>query len=438
MVRVVSLLSLAALAGAQYVPRPGKPAPIDIEKEYPKIPNEYIVVFHPEASDAEIHAHLQNLEGTDGTIKFKYNNTKQFRGYSMRVVDEEAGSAITYAKARVADAYAAGSEVKYIEQNGVVKAFGPKSVPTSGCNTQEQTTWGLVRVGQVQKNIDGLFSYVNLPDTDHDAKAYVLDTGIYRENVEFLSADGTEVRAKFGADFTTKRPPIMTDLNGHGTHCAGTVMGNLHGMVKDGVAVDVRVLDANGSGSYDGVIAGIDYVAGDGAGQRAVGSMSLGGGKSTAINDAIGAAVDAGVTMIVAAGNDARDACSYSPASAEKAITVACSDVNDEMCYFSNYGACTDIIAPGAAITSAWIGSAYSENTISGTSMSTPHVAGAALRIVAHADYVMTPTEVKAVLMSTATKDVITQVYSPSTTPNRLLTQVCTDFTSNSSKAVFV
>merc|ERR1711988_1680224 len=111
------------------------------------------------------------------------------------------------------------------------------------------------------------------------------------------------------------------------------------------------------------------------------------------------------------------------------AITVMCSDSTDSMCYFSNYGACTDIIAPGAAITSAWIGSAYSENTISGTSMSTPHVAGAALRIVAHADYVMTPAEVKAVLTSTATKDVITSVYSPSTTPNLLLTQVCTDIT---------
>merc|ERR1711998_52548 len=139
--------------------------------------------------------------------------------------------------------------------------------------------------------------------------------------------------------------------------------------------------------------------------------------------------------MIVAAGNDAMNSCLFSPASAEKAITVMCSDVNDEMCWFSNYGACSDIIAPGAAITSAWIGSAYSENTISGTSMSTPHVAGAALRIVAHADYVMTPAEVKSVLLGTATQGVITQVYSPSTTPNLLLKQVCTDFTSNSTKS---
>merc|ERR1712070_422096 len=225
----------------------------------------------------------------------------------------------------------------------------------------------------------------------------------------------------------------MTDLNGHGTHCAGTVMGNLHGMVKDGIAVDVRVLDASGSGSYAGIIAGIDFVAGDAKGQRAVASMSLGGGKSSAINDAINAAVDNGVTMVVAAGNEAMDSCLFSPASAEKAITVMCSDQSDEMCYFSNYGACSDIIAPGYSITSAWIGSPYAENTISGTSMSTPHVAGAALRLVAHADYIMTPAEVKAVLTSTATEGAITQIMGGSSTPNLLLKQVCTDL-SNATK----
>merc|ERR1711998_519396 len=219
-------------------------------------------------------------------------------------------------------------------------------------------------------------------------------------------------------------------------HCAGTIAGNLHGMVKDGTVVDVRVLGDSGSGTLAGVIAGIDFVPQDCAGGRCVASMSLGGGKSVAENDAVAAAVDeGGVTFIVAAGNSAMDSCLFSPASAEKAITVMCSDQSDEMCYFSNYGACSDIIAPGFSITSAWIGSPYSENTISGTSMSTPHVAGAALRIVAHADYVMTPAEVKAVLTSTATKGVISQVYSPSTTPNLLLTQVCTDFTSNSSKS---
>merc|ERR1712070_1134193 len=227
----------------------------------------------------------------------------------------------------------------------------------------------------------------------------------------------------------------MTDLNGHGTHCAGTVMGNLHGMVKDGIAVDVRVLDASGSGSYAGIIAGIDFVAGDAKGQRAVGSMSLGGGKSTAVNDAIDAAVDNGVTMVVAAGNDAMNSCLFSPASAEKAITVMCSDSSDEMCYFSNYGSCSDIIAPGYSITSAWIGSPFSENTISGTSMSTPHVAGAALRLVAHADYIMTPAEVKAVLTSTATEGAITEIMGGSSTPNLLLKQVCTDISGNTTKS---
>merc|ERR1711879_404082 len=117
--------------------------------------------------------------------------------------------------------------------------------------------------------------------------------------------------------------------------------------------------------------------------------MSLGGGKSTALNAAVNAAVDAGVTIIVAAGNEAMDACSFSPASASKAITVMCSDNTDDFCYFSNYGSCTDIIAPGLSITSAWIGSKYADNTISGTSMSTPHVSGVAAHMMELSDKVL-------------------------------------------------
>lgn len=419
MVRAAALLASIPLATADRVPRPAKPAPIDIDAEYPKIPNEYIVVFHKQAADAEIHTHISDLQDTDADIQFMYNGTKSFRGYAMRVSDEH-GPAMKYVKQKMAQTYAAGAEVHYLESNSVVKAF---QSPASSCTTQTQATWGLVRVAQKNLDIDGLYSYVSLPDTDHDAKAYVLDTGIYRQNVEFEGTSG--VRALFGADFTTSSPP-QTDLNGHGTHCAGTIAGNLHGMVKDGTVVDVRVLGDSGSGTLAGVIAGIDFVPQDCAGGRCVASMSLGGGKSVAENDAVAAAVDeGGVTFIVAAGNSAMDSCLFSPASAEKAITVMCSDSSDSMCYFSNYGACSDIIAPGASITSAWIGSPYSENTISGTSMSTPHVAGAALRLIASSDYKMTPDEVRAELTAEATKGAITDIMGGSSTPNLLLHQLC-------------
>jgi cerevisin/serine protease len=423
MVRVAALFASIPLASAQ-APRPAKPAPIDIDAEYPKIPKEYIVVFHKEAADAEIHSHLSDLQDTDADIQFKYNATKGFRGYAMRVSDEH-GPAMKYVKQKTAQTYAAGAEVHYLEANAVVKAFvdpKPDAPDGASCTTQTQATWGLVRVAQKNLDIDGLYSYVSLPATDHAAKAYVLDTGIYRQNVEFEGTDG--VRALFGADFTTSSAP-ETDLNGHGTHCAGTIAGNLHGMVKDGTVVDVRVLDAGGSGSYAGIIAGIDFVSQDCAGGRCVASMSLGGGKSAAVNDAVNAGSDEGVTFVVAAGNSAMDSCSFSPASAEKAITVMCSDSSDAMCYFSNYGACSDIIAPGASITSAWIGSPYSENTISGTSMSAPHVAGAALRLIASADYKMTPAEVSAELSAEATKGTITQIMGGSSTPNLLLHELC-------------
>merc|ERR1719218_280366 len=306
---------------------------------------------------------------------------------------------MTYVSQRVGDAN--GGEVHYIEQNGVMRA-------SADCNTQMEATWGLVRVGMSASaaRIDGLYTYPVHGSTD--VKVYVMDTGIYRENVDF------EGRAVFGADFTTNNPP-KTDLQGHGTHVAGTVIGNKYGVDKYVTAVDVRVLGASGSGTTAGVIAGVDYTAAQGAGKKSIGSMSLGGGKSTALDSAVNSAVDAGVTMIVAAGNEAMDACNVSPASATKAITVACSDNKDGFCYFSNYGSCTDIIAPGLSITSAWIGSKYSDNTISGTSMSAPHVSGVVAHMQELSSKVLSPTEVKAQLVATASKDVITSV--PKNTP---------------------
>lgn len=405
------LLSLASVQG-QFVDRPTAP-PTDLAKKYPKIPNEWIVVFHPEATSVQMNKHHKALEGMDGLVKFKYNATKGFRGYHI-VVDSEKSAAMSFVRERVASKYDESHEVHYIEQNAVVRASGPRAE----CNTQTQATWGIVRVGasasQANK-IDGLYTYPAHGGTD--VKVYVMDTGIYRDNVDFQG------RAIFGADFTTNNPP-KTDLQGHGTHVAGTVIGNKYGVDKYVTAVDVRVLGASGSGTTAGVIAGVDYTAAQGAGKKSIGSMSLGGGKSTALDSAVNSAVDAGVTMIVAAGNEAMDACNVSPAAATKAITVACSDNTDSFCYFSNYGSCTDIIAPGMSITSAWIGSRQSDNTISGTSMSAPHVSGVAAHIQEMSSRVLTPTQVKSELMAMASKNVISSVVGRST-PNVLLQSLC-------------
>merc|ERR1712086_339522 len=170
------------------------------------------------------------------------------------------------------------------------------------------------------------------------------------------------------------------DCNGHGTHCAGTVLGTTYGVAKKANLYGVRVLGCSGSGSNSGILAGVNWSVSNAkrTGRPSVLSMSLGGGKSSSSNRAVASAKNQGLTVVVAAGNESTDACSKSPASEQSVITVASSTSSDGRSSFSNYGSCVDIFAPGSQIKSAWIGGSTRTNTISGTSMATPHVAGAA------------------------------------------------------------
>ncbi|PIK39857.1 putative proteinase R [Apostichopus japonicus] len=212
------------------------------------------------------------------------------------------------------------------------------------------------------------------------------------------------------------------DCNGHGSHCAGTVAGSTYGVAKNAHIYGVRVLSCVGFGSTESVVSGCEKVASD-AILPAVASLSLGGGVSAAMDAAITTMVKNGVTSVVAAGNSNADACLSSPAREEMAITVAASDSNDQRASFSNYGSCTDIFAPGVAITSIWYDSNDSTNTISGTSMACPHVAGAAALILEE-NPDLSPSVVKAALVNTAVNDKITDPGDGS--PNKLL-QVKTD-----------
>uniref|UniRef100_A0A0K3CL16 Peptidase S8/S53 domain-containing protein n=1 Tax=Rhodotorula toruloides TaxID=5286 RepID=A0A0K3CL16_RHOTO len=212
--------------------------------------------------------------------------------------------------------------------------------------------------------------------------AYVIDTGVNIDHVEL------EGRAKWGK--TIPNDPDQ-DLNGHGSHVAGTIASAKYGVAKKANIVAVKVLGAGGSGTMSDVVAGVAWAA-DSAAEQAnlkaqgknkkhkgsVANMSLGGGKSQALDDAVNAAVEDGLHFAVAAGNDNRDACSYSPAAAEGAITVGASTISDERAYFSNHGKCVDIFAPGLNILSIWNSGNRSVNTISGTSMASPHIAGLA------------------------------------------------------------
>ncbi|HLV25443.1 MAG TPA: S8 family serine peptidase [Gemmatimonadales bacterium] len=244
-----------------------------------------------------------------------------------------------------------------IEPDGIVAAS----------TTQLNATWGLDRLDQRDRPLNGTYVY----NADGSGvTAYILDTGIRPGHVDF----GGRVSSGFTAVNDGRG---TTDCNGHGTHVAGTVGGATWGVAKNAQLVAVRVLDCRGNGTTSGVIAGVDWVTANHA-SPAVANMSLGGGASSALDAAVAGAISSGVTFVVAAGNSGANACNYSPARTPAAITVGATTSSDARASYSNYGNCLDIFAPGSSITSAWYNNNSATKTISGTSMASPHVAGAA------------------------------------------------------------
>jgi aqualysin 1 len=291
--------------------------------------------------------------------------------------------------------------VAYIEQDGVVTAS----------TTQTNATWGIDRIDQRDLPLSTTFSYLN---TGLGVHAYIVDTGIRLTHTQFTGRVSSGYDAVDGGS--------ADDCNGHGTHVAGTVGGTTVGVAKGVSLVAVRVLDCGGSGTTSGVIAGVDWV-GNNAIQPAVANLSLGGGASTTLDNAVSSAISKGVTFVVAAGNGnmggkAQDACGYSPARVAAAITVGATGNTDAKASYSNYGTCVDIFAPGNSILSAWYTGDTAGNTISGTSMASPHVAGvAALYLQSNGS--ATPAAVASALTSGATVGKVTNAGTGS--PNRLL-----------------
>ncbi|MFJ7946281.1 S8 family peptidase [Streptomyces sp. NPDC096354] len=269
-------------------------------------------------------------------------------------------------------------------------------------------SWGLDRIDQTETAGDHAYTY---PDSAGEGvTAYVIDTGVRVTHKEF------EGRASSGFD-AVDNDDSADDGNGHGTHVAGTIAGATFGVAKKAKIVAVRVLDDSGSGTTEQVVAGIDWVTAHHEGPS-VANMSLGGGADPALDAAVQKAIASGVTFAVAAGNESADAGEGSPARVPEAITVASSTVDDEQSSFSNYGQVVDIYAPGSDITSSWNDSDDATNTISGTSMATPHVVGAAaVYLAGHPD--ATPADVATALTDGATSGAISNATEG--TPNKLL-----------------
>ncbi|RQX36279.1 serine protease, partial [Micromonospora chalcea] len=290
---------------------------------------------------------------------------------------------------------AADPAVAYVEQDRVMTTQG----------TQTGATWGLDRIDQRNLPLNSTFTY---PNTASNVRAYIIDTGIRTTHSDFGG------RATWGTNTVDTN---NTDCNGHGTHVAGTVGGTKYGVAKGVRLVAVKVLNCSGSGTTAGVISGVNWVTSN-AVKPAVANMSLGGGASTTLDNAVANSINSGITYALAAGNSSANACNSSPARVAAAITVGATTSTDARASYSNYGSCVDIFAPGSSITSAWRTSDTATNSISGTSMASPHVAGAAA-LVLSANTSYTPAQVASYLTSNATTGKVTSPGSGS--PNRLL-----------------
>lgn len=291
---------------------------------------------------------------------------------------------------------AADPAVAYVEQDRVVSAQATQTNPPS---------WGLDRIDQRSLPLNASYTY---PNTASNVRAYIIDTGIRTTHTDFGG------RATWGTNTVDTN---NTDCNGHGTHVAGTVGGTRYGVAKGVRLIAVKVLNCSGSGSTTGVVSGINWVTSN-AVKPAVANMSLGGGASSSIDNAVTNSVNSGVTYAVAAGNSSANACNYSPARAAAAITVGSTTSSDARSSFSNYGSCVDIFAPGSSIVSAYRTSDTASSTLSGTSMASPHVAGAAA-LVLGANPSYSPAQVASYLTTNATTGKVTNPGSGS--PNRLL-----------------
>ena len=347
----------------------------------------YLIKFNTPVTDRLLNSINFNQQ-FQGKIKFIYQNA--FQGVAVQIpqnVEQEF--------------------VRILKLNPTVSLIEKDQVFKSNATTQTNATWGLDRSDQ--RNLP-LNSTYNADGNAQGVPVYVVDTGVLASHQDFTG----RVKAGYTA---VSDGNGTTDCNGHGTHVAGTIAGTKYGIAKSASIIPVRVLDCNGSGTTSTVIAGLDWVASQNP-RNAVVNLSLGGGTSTALDDAINRVVNKDIVVVVAAGNNNADACNYSPSRVPAAITVGATTNQDQRANYSNYGKCLDVFAPGSNITSDWYSSNTATATASGTSMASPHVAGLAaiLRAIYTGENV---SQITNRILNKATTNKVTDSQTGS--PNRLL-----------------
>ncbi|POR39763.1 Cuticle-degrading protease [Tolypocladium paradoxum] len=350
--RAATLLALLPLAIAAPAKR-ASPAPVIVPRNAQLVEGKYIVKMKDQVKSESMHAAIEDI-----AANADYTYSHSFNGFAASLSDEELKN--------LRD----NPDVDYIEQDVIVTISA----------TQEGADWGLARLSN-QKPGSSTYTYDD--SAGQGTCAYVIDTGVDathptpRGLLRLTASQDFEGRAKFLANFVDKD---NTDANGHGTHVSGTIGSKTYGVAKKTTIFGVKVLNAKGSGTGSGIIAAMEFVAKDAPGQNCpkgiVVNMSLGGGKSNAINHAAANVVKAGLFLAVAAGNDGKDAAGYSPASEPTACTVGATQKDDSLASYSNIGSLVKVLAPGTDITSTFPNGKTRSAT--GTSMASPHVAGLA------------------------------------------------------------
>jgi len=321
---------------------------VAVNKVEKAIPGQYVITFK---EDVDISKHMSQIsqamifDSPSNELLHEYS-IGSFRGYALRCTQ---------------------TILEQIRESEVVKTIYEDGIASIEAQQNNPPSWGLDRVSQRNLPLDQVYHYPDNAGAGVDQ--YTLDTGVYLAHNDFGG------RAIWGNNFVPGSG--NNDLNGHGTHCSGTMAGSAYGVAKSSNIYAVKVLGDSGSGAWSGVISGVDWVAQQhNASKKSVANMSLGGSSYPSLDDAVNAAVNAGVHFAVAAGNSNADACNFSPARAANAVCVGATELADNKAYYSNYGSCVEIHAPGSNIVSTYIGNPSAVATLSGTSMASPHVSG--------------------------------------------------------------